>query len=219
MRKVNYYLGLLLLLLVSCGDTIQPQGKGYLQLSKSAEMMTKADVVTDNFIVTVCREDGDMVYSAIRTYYPDLYELETGTYYVESEFPSKSNYKLAAFEQPRFYGCSSVLSIATDKVTVCEDIFCSLQNMKVTVTFAEEIKEQFEIYEAEVWIVDENGLMHSLTFDESSTTDGWFEPKELNVRFTGERKGFDEEVTKDFSITTNIKKGAHHKININGRWS
>lgn len=222
MSTLKYFSLFILLLIISCGrddDSFVISDVGYLrQVDIASE--TKTSISTDNFIVSIHREsDSSRAYSALKSAYPDLYELEIGDYFVEAIFPSDENYKLAAMEQPRFFGSTSTFEIKPDQVTECPAIECSLLNMQVIITYGDLIKEQFEDYRTEVYVVDEEGNKHSLIFQKNTTTVGWFEPiGPLYIKFSGVRKEIEEEVVWEREISENIAKGYCHKLNINGTY-
>lgn len=212
----------MLLFTISCGrddDSLAISDVGYLrQVDIASE--TKASISTDNFVVSIHRDsDSSRAYSAIKSAYPDLYELEIGDYFVEAIFPSDENYKLAAMEQARFFGRTATFKINPDQITECLPIECNLLNMQVIVTYGNLIIEQFEEYSTEVYIIDKDSHKHSLVFQKNTTTAGWFEPiGPLYIKFSGIRKEIAEEVVWEQEIVENITKGHLHEIKINGTY-
>lgn len=176
----------------------------------NAEEVVKAPsraVDVSDFIVTVTNAEGIAVEEWTFSEMPGLPMFEVGNYTltVKSHIP-----KRAAWGEPYFMGTKQ-FSITKDAITNIGAVTCRLQNVKVSVTFTDElVKASAGDINCEVRVNDEGVL----NYKPSTTTAGYFEYIPDNttmvVTFTGTVNGYKENIIRTY---TDLKPGQHRIIN------
>lgn len=165
-----------LLSIVACNsDFIQEGGEGYLQLSlqRDDELEVKSIESPDAnqiFTIKIYTLDGNLVQEIPdhRSLSSTPLALASGKYNVKAACGKSSG---ADFDAPYYTG-ETQIQINANKTTNAE-IVCAISNVKVTVSFTEEIKQKFSDYKVDV----SNGLA-GLTFSKTAGTldkEGWLE--------------------------------------------
>ena len=175
---------------------------------------TRAEGVDINdFDVVITNEAGETVYTskyADVVAATDPIALQAGKYTISvSSQPMEG----AAWERP-VYSATRNFEIKRLETTKLEPIVCKLSNIKVTVAYAADIKDQLDPKFTTMTVaVGANSLVYSMTEERG----GYFQPEaetselklSLNCRYKGE--------TKDIVMTntiTGVKPAQWHKINV-----
>lgn len=153
-RFLTYILASVFLILTatSCNDVVLSDGMpetGYLGISLGVddEVITKALITPDRdmkFKIEVFDKNGVMVADTLdhRLWTEaDPLELPVGTYKVKASYGEKDAF---GFDAPYYEGEAEVKVTANKTVTA--EIICKLANIKVTVEFDQEIKDNFKSY-------------------------------------------------------------------------
>lgn len=205
---------------VACNEKWEPDGvdtadKGTLSTADLAVDLANAENVIarsrasidlSNFIVTVTDKDGLAVNTWTYATMPGLPVFNVGTYTlkVESGKPAKS-----AWDAPYFVG-EKQFTIVKDQVTNAGTITCTLQNLKVTVRFTDDlVAASAGDLECEIR-VNEDGV---LKFNPSETRSGYFEIVPGNTTmvatFTGTVNNYKEEIIR---LYKDLNPGQHRII-------
>ncbi len=206
----------------SCGDKWEPDlgtdgtSKGSVSLKTMGVEVTNPDGTDaratynlDNFTVAIHRKADDVL---VGTEYlfknlPDIVTLPVGEYYVE--VTSGANAK-AAFDAPWFAG-EKDFSIIDGEITEIGTVVCKLGNIKVTITFTDELKAVAGSESKVTVIANDEG---SLDFGLNETRSGYFEALEgsstLVASFTGTINGVVENNIR--KIYRDVKAGDHYII-------
>lgn len=144
---------------------------------------------------------------------PEVVSLPVGKYRVEAHYgPNYGNNKTAAFDAPYYKGESPEFEVQRDRIVDNLDpIVCKLANVKVSITFDNELKSQMSS-DSKVTVTVCDG--DELEFDESTEeTPGYFAFKEgsstLVATFNGTVDGDETFETKTYN---NIKAGSYYQI-------
>lgn len=166
-------------------------------------------VPLEEFKVVVKQEDG-IVFAEYNRYdqVPAEIELPVGTYKV---IAFSDNDVAAAFENPYYYGESSLFTVDKEE-TVAVSVTAELSNMKVTVTYSDNVVNGFDSYSTTV----ENTTGDVLTFTETETRAGYFAVDPLTIvasLFYTKLDG--EEVSIQYTgAITDPQPKTHYRINI-----
>lgn len=179
-----------------------------LDITNAEEVVrSRAGIDISNYIVTVTNSDGIVVNEWKFGEMPGLPMFAVGNYTlgVKSHTP-----KRAAWNEPYFVG-SKAFTIVKDEITNIGAVECKLQNVKVTVNFAEDlVKASDGDISCEVR-VNKEGV---LTYTPATTESGYFEYIPGNftmvVTFTGTVNGYKENIIRTY---TDLKAGQHRIIN------
>lgn len=242
MKRFSRYIFFLLLLLGAAGCSKEPSSEGPLErqvgyLSTSfglnadqrtttpggtqsgslsgALAATKAAVDPENFWIKVKDITSQQyVYQSLKNKIADLLELEVGVYEIEVSYPEKQDD--AAFEQPHFYGKTTApVTIFKDQITQVTSIDATMQNMKVTVVFKDEVFNRFSEFKA----VISNGK-GALEYTKYTSEAGYFTVSALTVSFWGKRQETGDELEKQFETQiTNVGAAFHHNIVIDAKFA
>lgn len=203
------------------GEKDNVENIGYLAIgSLQATVMedtenvdTRAEGVDINdFDVVITNEAGETVYTSKYAVVEatEPIALQAGKYTISvSSQPMEG----AAWERP-VYSATRNFEIKRLETTKLEPIVCKLSNIKVTVAYAADIKDQLDPESTKMTVaVGANSLVYGM----AETRGGYFQPEaetselklSLNCRYKGE--------TKDIVMTntiTGVKPAQWHKINV-----
>ncbi|MDE7472888.1 MAG: DUF4493 domain-containing protein [Muribaculaceae bacterium] len=221
--KNKIYTALLSLALMvgfsACNEKWEPDGigssdKGSLSTADLAVDLANAENVIEsrasydlsNFIVSVVDKDGLVVNEWVYSAMPSLPSFTVGTYTlkVESGKPAK-----AAWDAPYFVG-EKQFEIVKDQVTSAGTVTCSLNNLKVTVRFGDDLVAAADgDLECEIR-VNEEGV---LRFTPTESRSGYFDIEPGNTTmvatFTGTVNGYKEEIIR---LYKDLSAGQHRII-------
>ncbi len=182
MKTKTIFLLLVLFTILSCNkeEVSSDVSPGFLKLNvglfisvNESENRLKSTAGVDDFVVTVYNSLGIQVKQFARaSEVPDEIELEPGSYYVTAH---SNNDIPAAFNNPYYYGESSVFSItsgAQQNVTVN----CELANTVVTIIYSDRVKANFTDYTTTV-----STSAGSLVFTKDETRAGYFRTLPINI--------------------------------------
>lgn len=169
----------------------------------------EAVVPLEDFKVIIEQEDG-IVYAEYNNYseVPAEIELPTGTYKVIAH---SDNDQPAAFDNPYYYGESSLFTIDKDEVQSVS-LTAELANMKVSVEYTTNVVNSFDSYSTTV----ENSAGDALVFNETETREGYFAVDPLSILATLSYTRLDGEVvTVQYAASvTDPQPKTHYRINI-----
>ena len=234
MKSLLRFIGVFVLAaltLVSCrkdkveynpGEKDNVENIGYLAIGglqatvmeDTENVVTRAEGVDINtFDVVITDEAGAEVYTSKYAEVVAATEpiaLQAGKYTVSV---SSKTMVGADWERP-VYSATRNFEIKRLETTILEPIVCKLSNIKVTVAYAADIKDQLDPESTKMTVaVGANSLVYGMT----ETRGGYFQPEaetselklSLNCRYKGE--------TKDIVMTntiTGVKPAQWHKINV-----
>ena len=187
-------------------------------MEDTESVVTRAGVDIKNFDVVITNEAGEVAYSGK---YGDIVAdgdiddtepiaLQAGQYTLSI---SSEEMKGAAWERP-VYSATKNFAIKRLETTTLEPIVCKLSNIKVTVAYAADIKDQLDPKFTTMTVaVGANSLVYGMKEERG----GYFQPEaetselklSLNCRYEGQ--------TKDIVMTNtigNVKPAQWHKINV-----
>lgn len=195
-------------------DSIGNADKGSLSTAGLAIDLANAENVIEsrasydlsNFVVSVVDKDGLVVNEWVYSAMPSLPSFNVGTYTlkVASGTPQK-----AAWNAPYFVG-EKQFEILKDEITNAGVVTCTLNNLKVTVKFSEDLIAASDgDIECEIR-VNEDGV---LRFTPAETRSGYFEVVPGNTTmvatFTGTVNGYNEEIIR---LYKDLSAGQHRII-------
>ncbi len=171
-------------------------------------VVTRNSINTSNFIIRIYNQDNGnkLVKEWVLKDMPEIFNLKVGNYsvsaYSHDELP-------AEFENPFFFGSQS-FKIVADDITNIEVIRCFLKSIKVTVEYADNLKELLGP-DVAVNITVGNG---SLIYSKDETRAGYFQATSdasnlLNTHMTGTIEDANVSIEKGFS---GVKAGEHRII-------
>ncbi|QSE97874.1 DUF4493 domain-containing protein [Fulvivirga lutea] len=207
-----------ILFLYGCSEDETNSSEGIGKLSLNVGLDIKANpiggrtdevVALEDFLVIIFREDGTVFQQFDRAGdIPSEVELPTGVYRVTA---SSNNESLAEFDNPFYYGESELFSIDKEELKVIT-VTCTLDNMKVTVNYSDNVVNSFDTYVTTVQS-DAGGL---LIYNESETREGFFSVSPLAIEATLTYSKTDGSVlTKTFSgAVTDPQPKTHYEINV-----
>lgn len=197
-------------------DSVPQEEFGFLTVSLDLSITieetggrVEAVVPLEDFKVIIQQEDGT-IYSEYANYddVPAEIELPTGTYKVITHSDNDSP---AAFENPYYYGESELFTIDKDE-TQAVSLTAELGNMKVSVTYSENVSNSFDSYSTTV----ENTTGDALIFNETEVREGYFAVDPLSILATLSYTKLDgEEVTVQYSASiADPQPKTHYRVNI-----
>ncbi|MEO9870881.1 DUF4493 domain-containing protein [Ekhidna sp.] len=167
-------------------------------------------VNTDDFKVSIFTSDSVLVLDIPRLAdAPDSLSLPVGNYYAEA---SSNNQVNAAFENPFFFGSSSIFSVSQGGFqSVIIDT--ELVNTQVSFVFSQNVTQGFDIYEGAVKV---RNTSDSLFYQTGETRSGYFAPKPLDIRARIAYYQVDSTlVEKTFTASIdNPKPRTHYRLNL-----
>ncbi|WP_436517971.1 DUF4493 domain-containing protein [Ekhidna sp. To15] len=197
-------------------DSVPQDEFGFLSLSLDIsitieELGGRVDAIVplEDFKVIIEQEDG-VTYAEYNNYseIPTELELPTGSYkviaYSDNDLP-------AQFENPYYYGESEIFTIDKDEVQAVS-LTAELANMKVSVTYSDNVSNSFDSYSTNV----ENSTGDALVFDETETREGYFAVDPLSILSTlTYTKSDGEVVTTQYAASiTSPEAKTHYRVNI-----
>ncbi len=207
----------------SPGDDLASDRTGRIRLSSLGVEVSESEKVIEtnspqsrassvdisNFIVSIVNSTGTVVEEWKYSEMPGVVTLPVGKYTVNVR---SHNVQRAAFDEPLYMGSGEIEIVADEIKDIETPIVCKLANIKVTVSFSEQLAQMLED-DVEVTVVaNDEG---SLVFRPGETRAGYFEAvtasTTLVATFEGHIKGQAEPVT----ITrtwTDASGGKHYRI-------
>ena len=211
-------------------ETVTIETKGYLSISNLAidcrideenpdtgvdpsvsTYATRSSVDVNNFDCTILNAEGEVVKSFKFGERPtENIEFEAGDYILKvfsGEIPN------AEWEAP-VYGAVKPFKIVRKETTTLSEIVCSLQQIKVTITYAADLAERLGEGTTTTVSVGDN----SLAFDKTETRAGYFLAPQasntldlvINGTYAADKVNFKPMVMTN--QVTNVKAGQHSKI-------
>lgn len=201
----------------SCSDNWTPstdeEGVGQLHMeainvTNAENVINRASVDVSNFIITINNAEGETVKRWKYSEMPEIVTLPVDEgYYIDV---ISHNQEKAAWDAPFFKGSSEKFNIVKNQLTNAGTITCKLSNIKVSVRFADDLKNIMED-DCKVTVVANDEGMLEFTADE--TRSGYFQAIEgsttLIATFTGTIRGSYEEIRK---VYTDVEAGQHRII-------
>lgn len=227
MKIKNIYTGLSLLLLASCSAESPFEGVGdgvgrVLTTDLEVEVRSNETLVraennipsASDFTVSFVEVSSDPDTVATYPYgkMPEVVVLPLGEYYIEASYGGVySDGKSAEFDKPHYAGRTENFIVEDNKIVDSfNKIICTLANVKVSVSFSDELKNVMS-EDAKVTVKVGND---ALEFDKNTSGDGFFKYLEgsttLAATFTGQVEG---EATNELKTYSNVKAGNYYKIN------
>lgn len=161
-RLINIlsFLGMALLLLVSCGRedmnwNTQPEGTGQVNLSSmnlsvnlaSSEVIARSSreqnnqIQLQNYIVGIYKIEKDATETIVKEWkyaeMPEVFSLPVGSYIARAHAPKVAD---AQFDMPYCEGEQS-FSIVKDEVTELQPIVCTLKSIMVSIKYEQQLKD------------------------------------------------------------------------------
>ncbi len=160
------------------------------------------DVKTGNIAQDVNKQDAVYRYADM----PELITLYTGDYYIVAS--SSKEMPAAEWESPFYQGTSDTITVKKATVSTTEPIECTQQNVKVTVSYTDNLKKELTDFYATVSL--SNSDNDYLKFEKTTTEAGYFKPEMLTAVLNGTR--YDgEEVSSVFKID-DVHPGQYQNI-------
>lgn len=179
--------------------------------AKVASRASSNNIILDNFIVTVEKSNGQEVNRWTYSTMPSLPTFNEGSYVVKVR---SHEVEPAAWNAPYYEG-QQPFTIKANQVTDVATVVCTLSNIRVSVVFAEDLRnaaDNLDEMTATITSVEGN---HGLTFTPSETRSGYFaapaDLSTLRLDFSASINGNREEFTK---VLSNVAKGQHRQITI-----
>jgi uncharacterized protein (TIGR02145 family) len=223
MRKDLGFLLSLLVFVTNCNETenILPEEEeeyGYLAIQVGIEIETLPaarveEVNTDDFIVTIHKASDDSEVERFDPFSsaPAEVQLPTGEYYIRAtNLDPPSN---AAFEQPWYYGESTVFNIDKEELKTV-DVTCTLANYKVSFVYSQNVLDNFTDWQASATLTNENV---GLVWIKGNDSEGYFigGPLDIVVSLAYTKVFTGELITREFSTTiTDPQPATLYRINI-----
>ena len=225
MKKITYILFIAFATILSFSacdrekmdnDSTTEQGEGSLNLASlkglsvdvSSTTITRAsdEVNTDNYLIRIYDVDCKLVQEWKYGELPEIFTLKVGTYTIQA---LSHEVQPAEFEKPFYYAQES-FTIEANKVKDLEPLECKLQNIQVSVTYDDKLRE---LMGDDVKTTVSVGNA-SLSFDKDDTRSGYFQSNQendnvLTATMTGKIDG--EQKSVPYPIK-NVKAGQHRLI-------
>ena len=201
----------------SCSDNWAPttddEGVGQLRMdainvTNAENVINRAGVDVSNFIVSINNAEGETVKRWKYSEMPEIVTLPVDEgYYIDV---ISHNQEKAAWEAPFFKGSSEKFNIVKNQLTNAGTITCKLSNIKVSIKFADDLKNLMED-DCKVSVIANDAGLLEFTADE--TRSGYFQAIDgsstLVATFTGTIRGSYEEIRK---VYTDVEAGQHRII-------
>lgn len=167
---------------------------------------SRSAVDLNPFIVTIYNEAGAQQQQWTYGEMPEIFELPVGKYRVDV----KSHVvQKAEWDHPYFTG-SREFEIFNGKITELQNVVCKFASLKVTVIFADDLREAMGDNVKVKVVANDLG---ELIYTPDETRAGYFEVVDgsmtLAATFTGDVMGYNENFTKTY---TNVAAGQHRII-------
>ena len=172
---------------------------------------TRSSVDVNNFDCSIINEEGKVVKNFKYGERPtEAIELKTGDYI----FKVQSGEVLGAAWDSPVYGTTKAFKIVRDETTTINEIICTLQQIKVTITYAPDLLERLGEETTTTTTIGKNSLVYSL----SESRDGYFFAPQmennilLSIKgtYAADKINFKEvEMNKEVK---GVKAGQHSKI-------
>lgn len=211
MKKILFP-GIICFLMFSCGEeNVTPDGLTSLSFDIGIDESINAQNISSGRITTTTLGDLEVkVFDASNdeivetfsdaTQIPASFEIEAGTYYATASNNETSG---VAFEAPVYFGQSSNVTVSAGQ-TQTISLTVSIQNVKVSVNYSQEVVDNFTNYSTSV-----TSTSGSLTFSSSETQAGYFPAGEnLSIVVTA------DDITLEETITGTEAKD-HFILNVN----
>lgn len=160
------------------------------------------DAATGGVAQDVNREDAVYRYADM----PEIITLYTGDYYIVAS--SESEMPAAEWESPFYQGKSDIITIKKAAVSKVDPIECTLQNVKVTVSYTDNLKKELTDFYSTISLSSSSS--DYLTFSKTTTQAGYFKPEKLKAVLNGTR--YDGEVVSTVVEIDNVEPGQHQNI-------
>lgn len=217
--KTKIYSFILLMGAVSaaCSDNWEPnvkgEGVGHLSIgdinvANGENIVSRAGVSTDNFIVSVADADGQQIGSWVYSKMPELIDLPVGAGYKISV--KSHNQEPQAWDAPYYEGVSEPFDIRLDDITNIGTISAKFSNIAVTIRYTEDMKAAMGSDCSVKVVANDNG---SLDFVPTETRTGYFQAlpdsPTMVATFSGTINGSKVELRK---IYKDVVAGNHYYI-------
>lgn len=138
---------------------------------------------------------------------PELIALPVGDYVVEAY---NAEEQVAAFDAPFIYGKSEQFAVVANDIVVVDPIECTLQNVKVTVAYTDDLRSRMSDVQVTVTVAD----TETLVFSGDETRSGFFKYVEGNTTIVAQFNGkIDGTPVESYKVLTNaVAPGYHHTI-------
>lgn len=207
----------------SQGQVGAEENIGYLSLSAlEASIMvdtenivspstTRADIDINTFDVVITNESGAVVNEFVYGNLPsEPIALPAGVYTLRM---SSSEMVGAAWEAPVYSGEKSFV-VVRKQVTELEELICKLANIKVTVSYAADLKDELDPdYTTMVATIAENELVYALNEERAGYFEAVAKENTLNLTLSCRYKGQDKDIIMTSSID-GVKAAQWRKINV-----
>ena len=182
-----------------------------VEVSTAESTVSRADVDLSDYIITIVNRtsgitEGQWTYSEM----PEVFALPVGDYTVKVK---SHTLQPAEWDMPYYCG-EKDFSIEADKIAQLGVVTCKFASLRVTVKFADELRNVMEDDARVTILAGENGT--AMTFTPDETRSAFFEVVDasttLIATFTGTVKGTAETLRKTYS---DVKAGEHWIITFN----
>ena len=182
-----------------------------VEVSTAESTVSRADVDLSDYIITIVNRtsgitEGQWTYSEM----PEVFALPVGDYTVKVK---SHTIQPAEWDKPYYCG-EKDFSIEADKIAELGVVTCKFASLRVTVKFADELRNVMEDDARVSILAGENGT--AMTFTPDETRSAYFEVVDasttLIATFTGTVKGTAETLRKTYS---DVKAGEHWIITFN----
>lgn len=191
------------------------QGEGTINLrslgleinnAEKVVVSSRASVDLSDFLIDILDSDGASVKSWKYSEMPELFALPVGNYYVKVR---SHEVQKAEWEHPYFLGEQS-FSIANDEVTEIGVVTCKLANIKVTISYSDELRA---VMGSDCKVVVKANDSGSLEFAADETRAGYFAAMSGSTTLVAEFSGTVDGNTEHLTYTaTDVEAGQHRKI-------
>lgn len=180
-------------------------------------------ITTDEFIVSLYKEDNTLVESWVYKDMPELISVLSGNYYVKA-----ISHVLQPIDNKAYFeGMSGVFGVSPGAITEVEPVVCEMKSIKTVVTFSSDL---IDYLGKDVTVIIKVGNS-TYTYSDITTTDipVYFAPTNgettvIYVTFEGTVDGFKENFTKTYgaapgeslSINFNLKNVSDGEITASG---
>ena len=196
------------------GETTVAQGELRLssfaiEVTDAETIISRADVDLNPFIISVYKNNSELVEEWTYSRMPEIITLPVGSYSIKVRSHVQEK---AAWEKPYFEGSES-FSIQASKITSLGVIKCTAKALKVSVTYGETLKP---LMGNDVEVTVEAGSGGQMVFSSTETRAAYFEIDQNNgdnntlvATFKGTVNGYKENIRKQFD---GVKPGEHYII-------
>lgn len=201
----------------ACSDNWEPgvKGDGYgrlavgdITVANGENVVSRAGVSTDNFIVSVSDADGMEIGNWVYSKMPELIDLPVGSGYKVSV--KSHNQQPQAWDAPYYEGESAPFDIRLDDITNVDAISARFANIAVTIRYTEDMKKSMGEDCVVKVVANDNGM---LDFTPAETRTGYFQAlpdsPTMVATFSGTINGSKVELRK---IYKDVVAGNHYYI-------